>query len=83
MKHWLESLAENGFDVFTVVYIAVLGILYHYLMRWFIDVRLKKLENKIEIQNELLHHIIDEVEEWNVLPVDLTGEEIIITVKKY
>jgi hypothetical protein len=63
MKHWLESLAENGFDVFTVVYIAVLGILYHYLMRWFIDVRLKKLENKIEIQNELLHHIIDEVEE--------------------
>jgi len=63
MKHWLESLAENGFDVFTVVYIAILGILYHYLMRWFIDIRFKKLENKIEIQNELLHHILDEVEE--------------------
>ncbi len=64
MKYWLESLAENGFDVFTVVYIAILGILYHYLMRWFIDLRLKKLEDKLEIQNELLHHIIDEVEEW-------------------
>ena len=64
MKYWLELLAENGFDVFTVVYIAILGILYHYLMRWFIDLRLKKLEDKLEIQNELLHHIIDEVEEW-------------------
>jgi len=83
MRHWLESLAENGFDVFTVVYIAVLGILYHYLMRWFIDMRVKKLEDKIDLQNELLHHIIDEVEEWNVLPVDLTGKEAIITVKKY
>ena len=63
MKYWLQSLSENGFDVFTIVYMAVLLIGYHYLMRWFIDVRLKKLENKIEIQNELLHHIIYEVEE--------------------
>ncbi len=82
MKYWLESLAENGFDVFTVVYIAILGILYHYLMRWFIDLRLKKLEDKLEIQNELLHHIIDEVEEWNVLLVDLMVAKTIITVKK-
>ena len=63
MTFWLQSLQENGFDVFIVVYLALLFIGYHYLMRWFIDLRLKKLEDKLEIQNELLHHIIDEVEE--------------------
>ena len=40
MKHWLQSLSENGFDVFIVVYLAILFITYHYLMRWFLN-RLK------------------------------------------
>ena len=36
MKFWLQSLSENGFDVFTLVYIAVLLIIYHYLFNiWF------------------------------------------------
>ena len=56
MKYWLESLAENGFDVFTVVYIAILGILYHYLMRWFIDLRLKNL--KISSKYKMNYYII-------------------------
>lgn len=34
MKYWLESLQENAFDVFTLVYITVLVIVYHYLNRW-------------------------------------------------
>jgi|TARA_R100000479_G_scaffold144397_1_gene79848 hypothetical protein len=36
MIHWLQSLSENGFDVFIVVYLAVLHLVYHYLMRWYI-----------------------------------------------
>ena len=48
MKHWLQSLSENGFDVFTLVYIAVLLIAYHYLLRWYLDVRFTKLEKKID-----------------------------------
>jgi hypothetical protein len=48
MKFWLESLAENGFDVFTVVYIAVLLIIYHYMLRWYLNLKFQKLEDKIE-----------------------------------
>ena len=48
MKFWLESLAENGFDVFTVVYIAVLLIVYHYMLRWYLNLKFQKLEDKIE-----------------------------------
>lgn len=62
MKYWLQSLAENGFDVFTVVYIAVLFIVYHYLMRWYQDIRFKKLESKVDILNETLNQYLDEVE---------------------
>jgi hypothetical protein len=36
MIHWLQSLSENGFDVFIVVYLAILHLIYHYLMRWYI-----------------------------------------------
>lgn len=36
MIHWLQSLSENGFDVFIVVYLAVLHLIYHYLIRWHI-----------------------------------------------
>ena len=52
MKHWLESLSENGFDVFTVVYIASLFIIYHYLLRWYINLKFDKLVNLIkELKN--------------------------------
>lgn len=54
MKFWLQSLSENGFDVFTLVYIAVLLILYHYLLRWFLLKWFKNLEEKI---NKLLHSV--------------------------
>jgi len=63
MTYWLQSLAENGFDVFIVVYLAVLFLIYHYLMRWYIDIKLKKIEQLTEVQLELTHHILDEVEE--------------------
>tara|TARA_R100000742_G_C4226162_1_gene48742 strand:+ start:104 stop:295 length:192 start_codon:yes stop_codon:yes gene_type:complete len=63
MKHWLQSLSENGFDVFIVVYLAVLLLSYHYLLRWYIDIKFKKIEKEIDKLNELSHHIIDEVEE--------------------
>ena len=62
MKHWLQSLSENGFDVFIVVYLAVLLLSYHYLLRWYIDIKFKKIEKEIDKLNELSHHIIDEVE---------------------
>jgi len=62
MSHWLQSLSENGFDVFIVVYLAILFLAYHYLLRWYIDIKFKKIEKQINILNELSHHIIDEVE---------------------
>ena len=63
MIHWLQSLSENGFDVFMVVYLAVLFLVYHYLLRWYINMKLKEVDNKIEIILELVHNILDEVEE--------------------
>lgn len=62
MSHWLQSLSENGFDVFIVVYLAILFLAYHYLLRWYIDIKFKKIEKQINVLNELSHHIIDEVE---------------------
>ena len=47
MRHWLQSLSENGFDVFIVVYLAVLFLVYHYLMRWYLNVKFEKLEKLI------------------------------------
>ena len=44
MIHWLQSLSENGFDVFIVVYLAVLHLIYHYLMRLYIRTEIKKLK---------------------------------------
>ena len=41
-----ESLSENGFDVFIVVYLAVLHLVYHYLMRWYIKTEIQKLKEK-------------------------------------
>ena len=63
MRYWLESLADNGFDVFIVVYLAMLLLAYHYLLRWYINMKLKEVDNKIEIILELVHNILDEVEE--------------------
>tara|TARA_R110002020_G_scaffold200662_2_gene403010 strand:- start:1771 stop:1962 length:192 start_codon:yes stop_codon:yes gene_type:complete len=63
MKYWLQSLSENGFDVFIVVYLAILFLAYHYLLRWYIELKLKKIEKRIEVLIELTHHVIDEVEE--------------------
>ena len=47
MSIWLQSLSENGFDVFTLVYIAVLLIVYHYLMRWYIHKKLEKIKDML------------------------------------
>ena len=44
MKFWLQSLSENGFDVFIVVYLAVLFIAYHYLMRWYINKKCEEMK---------------------------------------
>jgi len=62
MKFWLQSLSENGFDVFTLVYIAVLLIIYHYLLRWYINIKFEKTNKKIDIVNETLNHVLDEFE---------------------
>ena len=63
MIHWLQSLSENGFDVFIVVYLAVLFLAYHYLMRWYLNIRLDDISKNLDETHTLLHHIIDEVEE--------------------
>jgi len=47
MSFWLQSLSENGFDVFTLVYIAVLLIVYHYLMRWYIHKELAEIKDML------------------------------------
>ena len=61
MRHWLQSLSENGFDVFMVVYLAVLFLAYHYLLRWYIDIRLKKVEEQLEVLNETINESLDEM----------------------
>ena len=63
MIHWLQSLSENGFDVFIVVYQAVLLLAYHYLMRWYINLRLDYITKQLDEANSLLNHVIDEIEE--------------------
>ena len=63
MIHWLQSLSENGFDVFIVVFLAVLLLVYHYLMRWYINLRLDYIAKQLDETNSLLNHVIDEIEE--------------------
>ena len=59
MIHWLQSLSENGFDVFLVVYIAILHLIYHYLMRWYIKNIIKEIaDTQIVILNVL--HMMNE-----------------------
>jgi len=43
MTFWLESLQENAFDVFQVVWIGVAIFATHYFMRW----HLKQLKEEI------------------------------------
>jgi len=61
MKNWLESLSENGFDVFIVVYLSVLFLAYHYLLRWYIDIRLKQIEEQMEKLNQTMNESLDEI----------------------
>tara|TARA_R100001594_G_scaffold70352_1_gene104697 strand:- start:351 stop:548 length:198 start_codon:yes stop_codon:yes gene_type:complete len=63
MKYWLQSLSENGFDVFTLVYIAILLIMYHYLLRWYLDIRFNGIKKQVDIVNETLNDVLDELEE--------------------
>ena len=63
MKFWLQSLSENGFDVFTLVYIAVLLIAYHYLLRWYLNIKFDKVLQQVDIINETLNEVLDELEE--------------------
>ena len=62
MKYWLQSLSENGFDVFTLVYIAVLLIVYHYLLRWYLGLKFDKVLQQIDIINDTLNEALDEFE---------------------
>ena len=64
MIHWLQSLSENGFDVFMVVYLAVLFLAYHYLLRWYVDIRLKKVEEQLEVLNGTVNKVLDEILSW-------------------
>ncbi len=54
MRYWLQSLSENGFDVFIVVYLAILFLVYHYLMRWYLN---KKFERIEAIVTDLYDHL--------------------------
>ena len=59
MLYWLQSLSENGFDVFTLVYIAVLILINHYMLRWYIRLLHDKAEKKMR---EYLHYTIYKIE---------------------
>ena len=63
MKFWLQSLSENGFDVFTLVYIAILLIMYHYLLRWYLNIKFDKVLQQVDIINETLNDVLDELED--------------------
>ena len=63
MIHWLQSLSENGFDVFIVVFLAVLHLVYHYLMRWYIKTETKKIEERERIILTALYIMSDNNDE--------------------
>ena len=48
MKYWLQSLSENGFDVFHAVYMTILLIIYHYLLRWYLHIKFDEINKKID-----------------------------------
>jgi len=76
MIHWLQSLSENGFDVFIVVYLAVLHLIYHYLMRWYIKNITEDINNKQKIIINTLSMMSDEMPDvQNYIDFELTREE--------
>jgi len=57
MKYWLQSLSENGFDVFTIVYIAVLLIAYHYLTRWYLNIQVNRIIDELDLLRDYIDRI--------------------------
>ena len=77
MIHWLQSLSENGFDVFIVVYLAVLHLIYHYLMRWYIKNITEDINNKQKIIINTLSMMSDEMPDvQNYIDYELQKEEV-------
>ena len=77
MIHWLQSLSENGFDVFIVVYLAILHLIYHYLMRWYIKKITEKIDNKQKIVINTLSMMSDEMPDvQNYIDYELQEEEV-------
>ena len=77
MIHWLQSLSENGFDVFIVVYLAVLHLIYHYLMRWYIKKITEEIDNKQKIVINTLSMMSDEMPDvQNYIDYELQKEEV-------
>jgi len=83
MKYWLESLAENGFDVFTVVYMAVLFIIYHYLTRWFFNIKISNLEQKVNVTNDILWRLEEPINQiqYQYEEEKLIKEEMLLNTK--
>jgi|TARA_R100000081_G_C4755987_1_gene137114 hypothetical protein len=76
MIHWLQSLSENGFDVFIVVYLAILHLIYHYLMRWYIKNITEDINNKQKIIINTLSMMSDEMPDvQNYIDYEITREE--------
>lgn len=59
MKHWFDSLIENGFDVTTLVYIVILHIIYHYLLRWYMSIKFNKVTNQLKDIKKTLQVILE------------------------
>jgi len=77
MIHWLQSLSENGFDVFMVVYLAILHLIYHYLMRWYIKKITEEINNKQKIIINTLSMMSDEMPDvQNYIDYEFQEEEV-------
>jgi hypothetical protein len=77
MIHWLQSLSENGFDVFIVVYLAILHVIYHYLMRYYIKNITEDINNKQKIIINTLSMMSDEMPDvQNYIDYELQKEEV-------
>ena len=77
MIHWLQSLSENGFDVFIVVYLAILHLIYHYLMRWYIKKITEEIDNKLKIVINTLSMMSDDMPDvQNYIDYELQEEEV-------
>ena len=52
-----------GIFIFTLVYIAVLLIIYHYLLRWYINIKFENTNKQIDIINQTLNEVLDDLED--------------------